>query len=124
MVINATDVFKIEDIPRINRCEWSVTWPKYGQVSTVENQAKLVKIAFESTFECFGIALANGNLHWLTSEVYYSGNLTVEELIPNLNFTSPIVGFAFVKRRDAEVFVDGAEKMILMNLLSRDYARD
>lgn len=124
MVINATDVFKITDIPRTNRCNWSVTWPKYGRVSWSHNQAKLLEIAFKATFDNFGIALENGNVHWLSSEVYYSGNLSVEELIGYLNFTSAIVGFAFTNRASAESFVDGAEKMILMNLLTRDYAHD
>ena len=121
MAINVTDVFKITDIPRTNRCDWSVTWPTYGRVSKPENQARLLKIAFETAPDHFGIALENGNVHWLNSSVYYSGNLTPEELIGYLNFTSSIVGFAFPERRDAEVFVDGAEKMILMNLLTRDY---
>lgn len=124
MAIQATDVFKITDIPRTNRCNWSVTWPKYGRVSLPHNQAKLVEVAFKATIDQFGIALENGNVHWLNPEVYYSGNLTVEELIGYLNFTSPIVGFAFSTRSNAEVFVDGAEKMILMNLLTRDYAHD
>lgn len=88
------------------------------------NQARLVETAFKATMDHFGIALENGDIHWLNSEVYYSGNLSVEELIGYLNFTSAIVGFAFTNRAGAESFVDGAEKMILMSLLTRDYTHD
>lgn len=122
MVIQVTDVFKISDIPRTNRCDWSVTWPEYGRVSSPNNQAKLLKIAFESGADRIGVALENGNVHWLDSLVYYSGNLTINDLIDHMNLKSPIVGFAFPVRINAETFVDAAEKMILMNLLTKDYS--
>ena len=124
MPIQATDVFKITNIPRTQRCEWSVTWPEYGRVNNLHNQAKLVGAAFESGAENFGISLANGNVHWLSSIVYYQSNMILEELLEHMNLMSPLTGFAFPERRYAESFVEAAEQLIIWGLLKKVYSDD
>ena len=123
MAINIADIFVITDMPPHNGCSWSVSWPEYGRVSRLHNQAKLIEAAFNSSYR-FGIALDNGNVLWLDSVVYYSSRLSVEELIDHMSLGSAIVGFAFESRDNAEQFVDLAEKQIIMSLLSKQYSDD
>jgi len=124
MAIQATDVFKITDIIKICGCEWSVTWPGYGRVYRLHNQARLVKAAFESGAENFGISLENGEVHWLSSIVYYHSNMILEDLLDHMRLVSPLTGFAFPERIHAERFVEAAEQSMILALLKRDYSDD
>lgn len=124
MPIQATDVFVITDIPRIRGCEWSVTWPAYGRVHHLHNQAKLVGAAFESGAESFGISLENGEVHWLSSMLYYQSNMILEDLLDHMRLLSPLTGFAFPERRYAERFVEAAEQVIIWGLLQKNFSND
>ena len=121
MPIQATDVFKISDIPTTNRCEWTVTWPKYGRVNHIHNQAKLVNAAIETGTSHFGISLENGNVHWLSSMVYYESNMILEDLLAHMNLTGPLTGFAFPERQYAEKFVEAAEQLIIWQMLNKNF---
>lgn len=123
MATNVTDVFKISDMPPHNGCNWAVSWPEYGSVSRLHNQAKLIESAFNAGHR-FGIALENGNIHWLNSIVYHQSRLSIEDLVDHMALSSPILGFAFEQLSEAEKFVDLAEKQIIMNLLKRDFSND
>lgn len=124
MAINVSDVFKIADIPTINGCDWSVSWAGYGTVTKPSNQAKLLDIAMRSTMSNFGISLSDGRVCWISPAVYYGSNIDAETLADHLNIRTPINGVAFADRHSAEKFVEAAEQMIIMNLLTRVVTSD
>lgn len=119
MAINVSDVFKIRDIPLTNNCEWSVSWTGYGSVSKPENQAKIISMAMESTWNQFGVSLQDGRVHWISPQIFLDATMDVETLLEHLNLRAPINGVAFTTRASAEKFVERAEQMIIMNLLSK-----
>lgn len=119
MAINVSDVFKIEYISLVGGCYWSVTWPDFGKIQKLPNQVKIVSSAAGSTWDRFGIALDDGNVHWIDPIVLLQGNIDIAEVVGLLNLSSPVVGVAFSTENSAEKFVEAMEQKIIMNILTR-----
>lgn len=119
MAINVSDIFKIREIPCINRCEWSVTWDGYGQVTRARNQFLILDAAARATADQFGLSLNNGTVLWISPEIFFQGTLDAEAVVEQIGLDSPINGVAFVQRKSAEKFVESMEQVIIVNLLKQ-----
>ena len=98
-----------------------VTWPNFGVVRSTTACETLVNLAFEASPDQIGISLKTGDEHWLSSLLYYQVSGSIDELMNRVTTISPLIGIGFDNHMAATVFVDLAEKYILMSLLGRNH---
>lgn len=115
-----TDLFKIQEIPNINGCNWSVTWPNYGKVAKSASQERLLTMAFDTGAYRVGIAFEGpfGRVLFLEATAWYQ--TSAADIIKYYEIPA-ITGVAFPELVNAEKFVDAAEKYISWKLLKYDY---
>ena len=112
------NIFKIST-NQTNTQAW-VTWPNLGVVRRPTACEKLLNLAFEASPDQIGISLTTGDEHWLSSLLYYQVSGSMDDLMDRVTTISPLVGIGFDNHIAATVFVDLAEKYIVMSLLSRE----
>lgn len=118
-----TDLFKIQDIPRMNGCEWSVSWPGYGLIRTPSTQVTLLNMAFKTNAVTIGIAFDGRFGRVLFLQNYSWLSVKAEELVRYYEMEG-ITGMAFPELKEAECFVEQAEQAIMWKLLSADHNDD
>ena len=118
-----SDLFKIQDIPTMNGCEWSVSWPDWGRVRKPENQVKMLNIAFGLGSPVVGIAFEGPHQRVLFLQETAWKSTRTEDIVFYYEM-DPIVGLAFPDKISAEQFVDQAEQIIAWNLLNRQFKEE